>query len=281
MAQAKTQSKTGRKTSNPGTASTGPKRANQTGVRGSAVASAVLLFAESLVEQRNTESKSRKDILTELVLLDHDSHVQFRKDLEDRMEIMRNSAAAVKQTIREYREENPKANSIAVEVPMWKRLSSACELGWSPDMSKGWDALKQDATDKLNSQAASKRQADLIQTRAKIASDTALPEEVKAAKLTELDYEIEQSAVAVGPTARGAGRPRMTALQKAQKYLQANLTATADLEALETWLGAFIAAQKAAQAKLAEVKAKSAQPQGYTAPAKSRKQAREHAAASK
>lgn len=124
------------------------------GANGHALALVFVKAAEEQADYEEKQKESNRDKLRKVHALDRDSHIEFRRVLEDRIQVLRDMAQALDVSMAQLRAQDSKANSIVTTVSMWQKMSRACEAGFSPDYEHSWQLISSNATAALEAKAS-------------------------------------------------------------------------------------------------------------------------------
>jgi hypothetical protein len=152
--------------------------------------------AEAKAKAVTAEWKSLKDRLAEIKLLAHEDHIEFRRVMVERQAQISNAAKLTNVNIMVYRSQNPEANTVYNACSEWLRLSEACDAGWNPDLTIGWNELKGLATqhlDKVAREKAIAEKAPTLQAAREVLVKAKMPDAEKAAKLADVDAKINEA----------------------------------------------------------------------------------------
>jgi len=185
-------------------------KASVKGANGSALAETVIQACLKQAEAEESVRVSSRAFLKSLHGLKRDDHLKFREALDKQVEGINSAAKACGMTVRDYKEANPKSNSVAVQCSLWKRLSLAVEKGYSPDFTLSWSVICQKATEFNNSEAK------------------AVPDGAGE------HVNIQQAS----PTIR-RGRPEKSRLEKAKTYME-DYTSE-ELAQVKAWIESVLA----------------------------------------
>jgi hypothetical protein len=131
----------------------GSAKPSAKGVAGHALGLLILKLADNQAEAEVKQAETRKDTVLRLEKFTREDHLEFRKELADRMDAYRMAAEAIGLTISAYRGNDPKVNSVSVTVSLWLKMSSAIEAGFKPDHTQAWAIISLKATETLQSKA--------------------------------------------------------------------------------------------------------------------------------
>lgn len=123
------------------------------GTAGHALGVIVLKVADQQADNEIKQAESRKDTLIRITKFTREDHLEFRKELADRLEAYRLAAEAIGLTITAYRANDPHVNSVSVTVSLWIKMSSSIEAGFKPNFDESWGMISVKATDVLHSKA--------------------------------------------------------------------------------------------------------------------------------
>lgn len=124
------------------------------GAKGSALAVIILKAADKVAEQEVKAAESRKDTLKRICAFTREDHLAFRKALDDRLQIYKDTAASLGLTFEALKASDPKASSISATVSMWRKMSEAVEAGYRPEFEQPWAYISACATTALMAKAA-------------------------------------------------------------------------------------------------------------------------------
>lgn len=170
--------------------------AGGTGHNGAALASVLIQQAEAKAKAVTAEWKSLKERLAEIKLLSHEDHIEFRKAMVERQAQITNAAKLVNVNIMTYRSQNPEANTVYNACSEWMRLSEACDAGWNPDMTLGWNELKGLATqhlDKVAREKAIAEKAPTLQAAREAVLKSKIDATEKEAQIAKIDSQIAEA----------------------------------------------------------------------------------------
>lgn len=125
------------------------------GNTGAALAVVLLNNADKQAEAEVKQAESRKETLGRLLKFTPDDHQAFRKQLRQRLDTYKASAATLNLTFEAFKQSDPKANSVSVTVSLWLKMSEACDAGYKPDMGQPWAYISMQATAAVQAKAAS------------------------------------------------------------------------------------------------------------------------------
>jgi hypothetical protein len=185
------------------------KKVSAKGAAGAYGAGLALVFIKEAEESAQAELRaevSYKDRLRELEKCAREDHLEFRKGLDERRDLIGKEAAKVKLGVAKYLEANTVDRTIYNRLSMWDRMSRACEAGYRPNYDKSWAEISLGASDKLKAQAAAEAQAKINERIKAIESDESKPAEVKQAEITILRHQMPVESAS--PTARKSARGR-------------------------------------------------------------------------
>jgi hypothetical protein len=121
----------------------GKGKAGGDAVQGAALASVFIKTAMDQAEGIEKMQSTLKDQLIELRLLSTMQHPEFRKGIREKQAAYAAEAVSTgAENITKYRAQNPRVNYVYALLSDWHTLSEALEVGWQPDLSTGWAALK-------------------------------------------------------------------------------------------------------------------------------------------
>lgn len=136
------------------TAKKAPAKPASKGNAGSALATLLIRQAEQKAQNETKEKESYKDTLRRVEKFTREDHLAFRAELDAVLDVQKLSAESLGHTLASYRIMNPEANSVAVTVSLWRKMSEACESGYKPDYSQSWGFISVAATSALQAKAS-------------------------------------------------------------------------------------------------------------------------------
>lgn len=194
----------------------GKGKADASGHNGHALAVTLIQEAEAKARAVAAEYRTLKERLTEINLLSHEDHVEFRKMMVERQNQVTNAAKLAGMNIMAYRSKNPESNTIYNACSEWKRLSEACDAGWKPDLSQSWAEIKGFATQHLDKvereKAAAEKAPTLVEERNRILNTKGISAEKRAELIAPLEAKITEAIKDVyKPRARSTQGRKATA----------------------------------------------------------------------
>lgn len=124
------------------------------GNTGAALATLLIRQAEKKAQAETKEKESYKDTLRRIEKFTRDDHLAFRAELDAVLDVQKLAAESMGHSLASYRIMNPEANSIAVTVSLWRKMSEACETGYKPDYTQSWGYISVTATAALQAKAS-------------------------------------------------------------------------------------------------------------------------------
>jgi hypothetical protein len=120
------------------------------------------IIVREAIDKANAEAKhneTMKQTLKRIKAFTREDHLSFRAVLQDKLDEQSAVAKALGTNLTAYRAGDSVVNSIVVTVSLWRKMSTACEVGFTPDYACPWSELSCQATEAVNSVASAGDQA--------------------------------------------------------------------------------------------------------------------------
>lgn len=168
-------------------------------VLGAALAATFIQNAMNQAEAVEKMGMTLKEELAELVLLEHAQHGDFRKIVREKQASYAAEAVSTgNENITKYRAANQRVNYVYAQLSDWHTLSEAIEVGYKPDMAKGWAEIKGNAVAYIDDNNRRKAIAEnetaktLQQQRETVMKDTKLSVEKRQEEAAKIDGQINE-----------------------------------------------------------------------------------------